>query len=61
MTTITSETGEKIHEIMEKPRKDNMVDRWRKLARARLPKRAGDALTCSEAQIEAILSEGEST
>ena len=58
MMTITSETGEKIREI---PRKDDMVDEWRTHAGARSPKHAVDSLTCSEAQVEAILSEGEST
>ena len=38
-----------------------MVDGWLIYADALFPKRAVDALTCSEAHVEAILSEGEST
>ena len=33
----------------------------RKPSGARVPRRGEDGLTCSEAQVEALLSEGEST
>ena len=47
MMTIASETGEKSREIAQEQRKAD--------------KRKADGLTCSEAEVEAILSEGEST
>jgi hypothetical protein len=36
-------------------------DTARKPVGARAPQRAGDGLTCTEAQVEDLLSEGEST
>ena len=47
MSALTPETGEKIQVIRQKQQKGG--------------KRKNDGLTCSEAEIEAILSEGEST
>ncbi len=40
---------------------DKKSDKSRKRGSARAPQRAGDGLTCNEAQVEALLSEGEST
>jgi len=60
MMTITPE-AEKIREIMQEQRKDNLFDKLLKHAGARLHKHKVDRLTCSEVQVEAILSEGEST
>jgi hypothetical protein len=40
---------------------DQKPDALRKRGSARAPQRAGDGLTCNEAQVEALLSEGEST
>lgn len=40
---------------------DRKSDPVRKRGSARAPQRAGDGLTCNEAQVEALLSEGEST
>jgi len=44
-----------------KEHSDRKTDTVRKRGSARAPQRAGDGLTCSEAQVEALLSEGEST
>jgi hypothetical protein len=46
---------------MQEPVKAKKTDNVRKPAGALSQKRAGDDLTCSESQIEDILSEGEST
>ncbi len=40
---------------------DQKPDTSRKRGSARAPQRTGDGLTCNEAQVEALLSEGEST
>jgi hypothetical protein len=40
---------------------DQKSEAVRKRGSARAPQRAGDGLTCNEAQVEALLSEGEST
>ena len=40
---------------------DQKADHLRKRDSARAPQRVGDSLTCNEAQVEALLSEGEST
>jgi len=40
---------------------DQKSDALRKRGSARTPQRAADGLTCNEAQVEALLSEGEST
>jgi hypothetical protein len=40
---------------------DEKVDEERKPNRAHTPQRGGDGLTCNEAEMEGILSEGEST
>jgi hypothetical protein len=40
---------------------DGKTDTVRKRAGARAPQRASEGLTCNEAQVEALLSEGEST
>lgn len=40
---------------------DKKSDALRKRGSARAPQRDGDGLTCNEAQVEALLSEGEST
>ena len=40
---------------------DQISDVLRKRGSARTPQRDGDGLTCNEAQVEALLSEGEST
>jgi len=40
---------------------DQKSDKLRKRGSARAPQRTGDGLTCNEAQVEALLSEGEST
>jgi len=61
MITITSKAEERIRELMQEQRKDDLFDDLLKHAGARSHKRGGDGLTCSEAQVEAILSEGEST
>jgi hypothetical protein len=42
-------------------RNDKKSGTARKQAGPRAPQRPGDTLTCSEAQVEALLSEGEST
>lgn len=42
-------------------RKDRPSDTGHKPGVARLPQSIGDGLTCSEAQIEDLLSKGEST
>jgi len=42
-------------------RKDNMNHNISKLPRVRVPKRDSEDLTCSEGQVEDLLSEGEST
>ena len=60
MMTITPE-AETIREIMQEQRKDDPFGELPKHAGARSRTRKVDGLTCSEAQIEAILSEGEST
>ncbi len=44
-----------------KRRADGKSGTVRKPAGARAPRRGDDGLTCSEAQVEALLSEGEST
>lgn len=44
-----------------KGRGDGKPDASRKEAGPRPPLRSGDVLTCSEAQVEDLLSEGEST
>ncbi len=59
--TCTSEAGEKNGEIVKQPRKNKRFGGLNKHASARAPKCAVPALTCSEAEVEAILSEGEST
>jgi hypothetical protein len=46
---------------LSKGRSDQKSDKLRKRGSARAPQRAVDGLTCSEAQVEALLSEGEST
>jgi hypothetical protein len=46
MSTVTSEAGERIQVVRQKQQKER--------------KRQNDGLTCSEAEVEAILSEGES-
>ena len=40
---------------------DQKSDKLHKRGGARPPQPAGDGLTCNEAQVEALLSEGEST
>lgn len=40
---------------------DKKSDTVRKRGSARAPQRVSDGLTCNEAQVEALLSEGEST
>lgn len=40
---------------------DQKSDELRKRGNARASQRAGDGLTCNEAQVEDLLSEGEST
>jgi hypothetical protein len=40
---------------------DRKTDAARKRGSARAPQRASEGLTCNEAQVEALLSEGEST
>ena len=40
---------------------DQKSDKLRKRGSARAQQRDGDGLTCNEAQVEALLSEGEST
>jgi hypothetical protein len=60
MMPIASE-AEKTREIMQERRKDHLLDKLLKHTSARLYKRKVDGLTCREAQVEAILSEGEST
>lgn len=47
--------------FMQEPPKDEPLDRPRNRTGARSYTRKADRLTCSEAQLEAILSEGEST
>ncbi len=42
-------------------RNEQPSDNPRRRAGAREPQPAGDGLTCNEAQVEALLSEGEST
>lgn len=44
-----------------KGQSDRKADTLRKRGSARAPQRPVDGLTCSEAQVEALLSEGEST
>ncbi len=44
-----------------KGRNDQKSDTVRRRGSARAPRGEGDGLTCSEAQVEALLSEGEST
>jgi hypothetical protein len=61
MMTITLEAGEEIREIMQEQRKDDLFDKLLKHTGACLHTRTVDGLTCSEAQVEAILSVGEST
>jgi hypothetical protein len=51
----------KNHAEFSKERSDQKSDTSRKRGSARAPQPAGDGLTCSEAQVEALLSEGEST
>jgi hypothetical protein len=46
---------------VSKGRADESRVTLRKPAGARAPRRGDDGLTCSEAQVEALLSEGEST
>ena len=60
MMSITPE-AEKIREIMQEQPRTDLIDELPKHTGARSRTRSGDGLTCSEAQIEAILSEGEST
>jgi len=60
MMTITPE-AEKIREIMQEQPRADLIDELPKHAGARSHTRAGEGLTCSETQVEAILSEGEST
>ncbi|HEV8620173.1 MAG TPA: hypothetical protein VGQ79_04030 [Nitrospiraceae bacterium] len=60
MMTITPE-AEKIQVIMQEQPRADLIDGLPKRASARLHKHNADGLTCSEAQVEAILSEGEST
>jgi hypothetical protein len=53
-----------VKKIKAKPAKghtDRPSDAVRKPGVARLPQPIGDGLTCSEAQIEDLLSKGEST
>jgi hypothetical protein len=58
---MTSEVGEKIREIMQEQRKDDGLDELLKHGGARSHKRKVHELTCSEAEVDAILSEGKST
>ena len=44
-----------------KEHSDQKSDELRKRGSARAPQRVSDGLTCNEAQVEALLSEGEST
>lgn len=60
MMTIMPE-AEKIREIMQEQPRTDLIHVLPKHASARSHKRDVDGLTCSEAQVEAILSEGEST
>lgn len=60
MMTITPE-AEKIRELMQEPRQADPFDQLLNQTGARFHARKADGLTCGEAQVEAILSEGEST
>jgi hypothetical protein len=46
---------------LSKEHNDQKPDEASKRGGARATQRAGDGLTCNEAQVEALLSEGEST
>ena len=48
-------------EVEAEQRKDDVFDKSLKRVGSRLPARGATGLTCSEAQVDAILSEGEST
>jgi hypothetical protein len=54
-------TVKKDNAELSKEHNDRKSDALRKRGSARAPQRAGDGLTCNEAQVEALLSEGEST
>jgi hypothetical protein len=54
-------TVQKDNAEFTKERNDQKPNLSRKRGRARAPQRAVDGLTCNEAQVEALLSEGEST
>ena len=58
MPTSMSKTGGKREVITQNPRKDKKPV---KRIGLRAPQRAIDVLTCSEVQVEDILSQGEST
>ena len=58
MPTITSKTEKKMTAIAQKPQKDKKPVKRTGL---RAPQRAVDVLTCNEAQVEDLLSGGEST
>ena len=60
MIAITSE-AEAMEEIMQKQRKDDLFNKSLKRPGSRLPTRGVEALTCSEAEVDALLSDGEST
>ena len=47
--------------IVQEQRTDDLVDELPKRHGPRLPPRGVDGLTCSEAEVDALLSEGEST
>lgn len=60
MMTIMPE-AETLRELRQEPRQGDLFDTLLNQTGARSHTRKVDGLTCSEAQVEAILSEGEST
>ena len=46
---------------VQEQRRDDLFDESLKRRGPRLPQRGVDGLTCSEAEVDALLSEGEST
>jgi hypothetical protein len=60
MMAIRSEATA-IGKIIRKSRKAEMFSKGLKRGKARSHKRGADSLTCGEAEVDAILSEGEST
>ena len=61
MAKLTLVAGENSEETVSEPQKGERLGGVRKQAGARPPQTTGDGLTCNEAQVEDLLSEGEST